>query len=429
MNKTTAILLIVSAFPLLGVETDISPTRTATASEVSQLFGLATMQPTQMHIVADIKETGPAWTKEEVSAELRLQNEVMAKTDTHLSGKERLDLQLARSNIIVQCHSGVKIKHLQEWYLGSKYRLDQTDESYVSMDYLKTNRLAYHDTYVNVGDPTFSPYESFSVNHQLRDALLTKDPAKFYARSDLWRILGLEEPLSLPVIIAFVDNRSVVSSRPENGSERDLRLLKTDFQKVEEIREGSNQIWHLEANDELFNGLPVVRLKLTGQLVDMESEDSSFTPIEATYWIAQKSGHSACIQGLLTNLTKRSSFFCSRGKYEMDGNPREWKTSIFNPGLTTKEFVCNVSKIETGATFNAEEVFAPIFPTNYTVSDLTFGTAVVLQRPHPERQVVAVKQASENARFVVFFLLIFISVVPFLGFMLTKNKHSKGSIK
>jgi hypothetical protein len=41
-------------------------------------------------------------------------------------------------------------------------------------------------------------------------------------------------------------------------------------------------------------------------------------------------------------------------------------------------------RIETNPSFTDEEVFAPVFPPGYIVSDGSSGRNVILQNPHPK---------------------------------------------
>ena len=106
----------------------------------------------------------------------------MAEADRYLTPSQKSKLQGVRSNTIVNESSGTRIFHVEEWLSGDKYRLDQTANSPINATYLKSHPNGYRDTYVNIRDPVFSPYSAFSVNHNLRDAQLTKDPKMKYLR-------------------------------------------------------------------------------------------------------------------------------------------------------------------------------------------------------------------------------------------------------
>lgn len=412
-----------SASLVFGLDNPLDSSRPASASEIQQLFELATRQPKQMHILADIKEIGLGWTKEQIAAELEQQTMIMSNSDVNLPKSKRIALLLTRSNIIASSHSGVKIKHVEEWYSGYKYRLDQTDESSVSTNYINRNRVGFHDTYVNVGDLTFSPYQSYSVNHELHDALLTKDPARLYAKNDLWRILSLDRQIALPIILTLADDASMASSKPHNGADRNFSLLRIDPKRMEILRTGSDPVWKLVANDELLDGLPVIKLRLTGQIIDVEAEQPSFIPIEVNYWLAQVSGKCMCPQASLTNITKHSSIYSTRKDYDVNGNPREWHTSTFKAGSPPQEFVCFASKVETGPTFTETAVFSPNFPTNYTVSDITFGTGILLQNPHPHGKAVMDIKPSRS-RLIIVLLLALTTLGPIIAILAVRRSKN-----
>jgi hypothetical protein len=45
-------------------------------------------------------------------------------------------------------------------------------------------------------------------------------------------------------------------------------------------------------------------------------------------------------------------------------------------------------RIDLNPIFTDKEVFAPVFPPDYIVSDVSSGTGVMLQNPHPEIPVL-----------------------------------------
>ena len=126
-HTTAAVLLRASIF-LLTVEAYAAETRPASIAEIQALFDLATVGPQHLRVVADIKTSGLPWTQEQISQELKDQDEMMQKG---LGSKMNGTLQRDASNAIARSHSGLRIQHIEEWYSGSHYRLDQTDEGLV----------------------------------------------------------------------------------------------------------------------------------------------------------------------------------------------------------------------------------------------------------------------------------------------------------
>ena len=362
--------------------------RPASINEIKGLFDLATLHPKRTRFAAEVTITEPPRTKEQIAEELKLQNKVMEERD-RVFRKQATGIQTVRSNTIVEESSGRRVFHVQEWYSGNKYRLDRTEKATINAAFLKAFPEGYRDTYVEIHDPQFSPYESFSVNHQLRDAQLTKDPKVHYAPYRLWQCLGMSERVRVPLTMALVDKQSMKPVAP--GVERDESLLKPDSWKMESIHNGSNPNWRLEAFDGQLGGTPVTCFKLRGRCLDVWSppldistiRTSGFPQIEVSYWIAQKSGRNVCLQAMLTNITQHTAFFSKLDEVDEHGYPRIWETKALENGSLTKGLRVAFKRIDDSPQFSDEEVFSPVFPTNYIVSDVTSGEAVILRNPHP----------------------------------------------
>ncbi len=125
----------------------------------------------------------------------------------------------------------------------------QTDEGLLGavspqyLTYLKIHPGTYKNSFVDIDDPALSPYRSFQVDHQLRSAMLSK--TALWAKEDLWRALGLDEEVVVPLLVALADSKSFVKGRP--GTDADLGTEKLDPVRAERIHDGSDPIWHLEA--------------------------------------------------------------------------------------------------------------------------------------------------------------------------------------
>jgi hypothetical protein len=370
-----------------------------------------------MRVTADITLSDPPWTQEQIATEIKHQNEVMRSADRLLKGSQRAEQFIASSNAIAQSHSGVRVLHVQEWYSGNHYRLDQTDEAMVTAKYLRANPNKYRDTYVNIDDPAFSTYRSFFVDHELHDAQLSK--VTIYHRNDLWQAMGLDQQLSLPLILALVDIHSV---NPSHNA--DLSTIKVDVAKADRIHKGLDPQWRLDATDDVLGGTPTTRFVLRRRNPMPEGAPVPLA-VEATYWIGNVAGNVVCLQGLLTNQADHSSFISEHEQFDAGGFPHVWKTLTSEPGSPPKQFDVVFKEIDLSGAFTDEQVFAPAFPSNYIVADVTLGAAVVLQNPRPEvRSVVSPTGARPGSkRVIVLVVLAFVAVVPALVAYLTKRQR------
>ena len=420
-------LFIFPYFAAYGFETHSAKPeqiRNATLVEIQQLFDLAILKPNRIRLVADITIATAAWTDDQVAAELSNQNAVMAERDKKLNPKVRQDLFNARSNAIVQSHSDIKLFRAQEWYSGKLYRFDYSNSSSKESSSFTTNEHGFTETFVNIDDPAFSEYVSFSVDHHLRSALLSKDPRRRYQTHSLWQVLGIDPPAALPLIIALVDYRFVTNgvSDPHN-----LTRLRVDPLKAESLRSGYNPVWKLAAIDELHSGKQVTHFRLEGKCPDADAESPTHVSlIKADYWIAHYSGNSVCVNIEITNITRRTFLSSTREEFDSRGLPHVWKTSTIEKNSSRSERRVKYLEIEKSPTFEDSVVFAPAFPGNYSVSDITSGTGVLIQNPYLDLKTGTGSpqptQKSTVKKTIIFGLLLFIAITPTLIFFFNRKR-------
>jgi hypothetical protein len=331
--------------------------------------------------VANITTYEPKWSQEQVARAIEQQNE-------HFPDMKRLPEaeQRDRTNAIAKSHSGIRILHVQEWYSGNLYRLDQTDEGMVSQQYLTNHLGTYKDSFVDIDDPAFSPYRSFTVNRQLRDIQLSK--ITLWAKNDLWRALGLDQEVVLPLSVAFVDPKSLPKG---HGTDADLGNFKLDPAKAERIHNGSDPLWHLEA---ITGGEQENQTRFIMSAIKPNPlSDQKFAYV--VRWIGQRA---VCLEASVTNYTTHSSFISTREDFDSQGFPRVWKRTTIIPDSSVKQVDVAFKEVDLNATFDDKQIFLPTFPTNYIVSDVTSGNAKILQNPQhakiaqPETNATSVKR-------------------------------------
>lgn len=387
--------------------------RPASLDEIQTLFDLATVGPQRMRVVADITTYEPKWSKEQVAAEIKNQNELFPDLPRlpEATQRERIDA-IARS------HSGIRILHVQEWYSAGHYRLDQTDEGMVSEQYLKDHPGIYRESYVNIDDPVLSPHRSFFVDHQLRNAQLSK--TTLYKKNDLWRVLGLDGEVGLPLIIALGDSKSWPQGRP--ATDADLSMLKIKPSKAERLHNGSDPTWHLEA---ITMGGPENRTRfiLRGRTMSI-LEPGEQSDMEFVYEVGRAGQTPVCLEASLTNYTTHSSFISKREGFDGQGFPRVWKRTTIKPGSPPKQLNVVIKEFELNPSFSDEQVFSTVFPTNYIVSDVTSGQAVVLQKPiRPVTTTQPLAHPTSVKRVIILCMLGLVALA--LGIALLRRKGNK----
>jgi hypothetical protein len=398
---------------LLCVEASDTNSRPASLDEIQTLFNLVTVGPQRQRVVADITSYETKWSEEQIAMAIKQQNEMLPDMG-RLPEAEQRD----RTNAVARSHSGIQILHVQEWYSGNLYRLDQTDEGMVSQRYITNHPGTYKNSFVDIDDPALSPYRSFRVDHQLRDIQWSK--TTLYAKNDLWRALGLDKEVVLPLLVALADTKSFPQGRPPTDADSDM--LKLDTAKAEMIHNGSDPIWHLEAIAESGQE-GRTRFILRGRIMSLiqpyEESDQEFV-----YVVGQVGQRPVCLEASVTNYTTHVSFFSTREDFDSQGFPHVWKRTTVTLDSPAKQIDVVFKEVELNATFDDRQVFLPVFATNYIVSDVTSGKAAILQNPihsvkrnQPETDVNLVKRL---------IILCVLGLVPlWLGIRLLRYKGNK----
>ena len=325
---------------------EVRPSRPATLDEIRQLFALATNRPARCEIEADIEVITPPYTKAQVQDALASVNKFMQDANARLKPKQLADWEIAQSNLIVKANSGRRIQHVREWISGNYSRFDINDESALVENFMKSHPGEYRDTTVNIPNSPFSQYASYTINRELRDIQLFKR-AEFgwISLSQAW---GMSSDVAGEILLPL----------------------------MERLRGLTDSNWRLEVAEETLNGQKATRFSL---------KDSK-NKLQADVWVAQISGRTVCLRESTTNFTYHTSTISEREKFDKDGLPTRWTLSTWArsgvDAIPTPEVKKVVFKrIDLNPTFTDEEAFAPVFPPDYIVSDLSSGHGVILQNP------------------------------------------------
>ena len=390
--------------------------RPATLDEIQTLFDLAKIGPPRLRVVADITSNEPKYSEQEIAAAIKSQNEMYPDL-----AKSSDETQRARTNAIARSHSGTRVLHVQEWYSGRHYRLDQTEEGMVSEQYFKKHPGIYKNSFVDIDDPTLSPYRSYLLDNELHDAQLSK--TTIYGKNDLWRAAGLEGELAFPLLVALTDSKSGPKGRP--ATDTDSSTLKIDPVKAEMIHNGSHPIWHLESTAASGEGNRT-RFVLRGRTLSLV-EPYGQADMEFVYEVGRVGQRAVCVEASLTNLTTHGAFISQRKDFDAQGFPHMWKRTTIKSGSPAKQVDVVFKEVEMNPAFKDEEVFSTIFPNNYIVSDVTSGAAVILQKPSflGAKATQPLANPSPTRRIIVLCVLGLFALVPcivLLRFMGNKSK-------
>jgi RNA polymerase sigma factor (sigma-70 family) len=351
---------VVTIVGSLSIHQPQAPARAATLGEIRQLFTLATNRPARCEIEADIETITPPYTKAQVEAALLDIKKFMHDANARLTPQKELEWEFAQSNAIVQAHSGKRIEHVREWFSGNYSRLDVNDEGAEVENFVKTHPGEYRNTFVSIPHSPFSPYSSYTINRELRDFELFKN--------DQFGWLNLEQALGMDADVAGAILPPLIYFQMKLEDPAKARRLAA--------RIASN--WRLEVTDETLNGRKATHFSF--------GETGVF---QADVWVAHISGKTVCLLESTTNFTEHTSTISEREQFDEAGMPARWTISTWarssmnaTPTPEVKSVV--FKRIDLKPTLTEEEVFAPVFPPGYIVSDLSSGHGVILQNPHPE---------------------------------------------
>ncbi|HEY5297851.1 MAG TPA: sigma-70 family RNA polymerase sigma factor [Verrucomicrobiae bacterium] len=368
---------------------EVPPSRPASLAEIQQLFDLATAtKPDRCRFEADIEVTTPPYTTEQVKTTLAQIENFMRDANARLKPQQKADWEIAQSNAIVKANSGERIQHVREWYSGNYYRLDITDEAMGTERFMKTHPNEYYETWVNIPNSPFSPYASYTINRELHDIELFKLEGERFHQYKLWQALKMNQE------VADLFVASLINLRDTNNLKRSMfnySGLKMDTSRAQQLHAQTNStnsffISRLDATDEILDGKAVTHFIFKWSFTLPPGIKSSFKPdaLQGEMWVGQISGKTVCLQELMTNLTQHTSTVVKREKYDGDGFPTVWTTTTTKADSSFEKQRVVFKRIETNPSFADEEAFAPVFPPDYIVSDLSSGRGVILQNPHPE---------------------------------------------
>ena len=366
---------------------EVHPSRPASLVEIQQLFDLATAaKPDRCRFEADIEMTTPPYTPEQVKTTLAGIENFMRDANARLKPLQKAAWEIDQSNAIVKAHSGKRIQYVREWESGNYYRVDINDEGMGTEKFMRTHPNEYFQTYVNIPDAPFSPYSSYQVQRQLRDALLFKPGAPQFQQYNLWQAMNMNQDVAELVVTSLINRTNKLKPFVF-----DYTGWKLDAARAQQLYEQTNLtnsivVLRLEVTDEKLDGKAVTRFNLKESFALPPGIVPRYKPptFQAEIWVGQISGKAVCLQDVFTNLTEHTSTLCQREKYDRDGFPTVLtKTTINHDSAFEKQRV-TFKQIEINPSFTDEEAFAPVFPPDYTVSDLSSGKGVILQNPHPE---------------------------------------------
>jgi hypothetical protein len=127
------------------------------------------------------------------------------------------------------------------------------------------------------------------------------------------------------------------------------------------------------------------------------------------------------MKAVLTNLTQHTAFVSKCADIDRNGYPKTWETANYEDGLIKNGLNANFKEIDIAPSFTDQEAFAPVFPADYVVSDVTSGRAVMLQDPHPEIKA-APARSDLGKRIMVFFVLGVVAIGPLATALRMKRK-------
>ena len=391
--------------------------RKPTAQEIGVLFEVATVAPVKMRVVAEVVTWHQPWTATQVSNALAHQVGVMKADPSNdrslLSSKRLSQVQLANSNVLIRAHTMERTRRVEEWYSANNQRQDLFYDSC-----LPTNLTQEVVSSVSIFDDSASQFQSDSINNHLRSVVTKKSAGPTFQSFELWRAFGIDAEASLPIIHALRERQK----RSHDSERRESIQPRLDPLKVQRIIDGTDPTWTLSVCDSQTAGINVSRYDLRGSWLDAEGATADTIKrqeIQATYFMGKVGDKFACLASYYTNLTGRGGVVSVQQNFDSNGRPRLWETFVFDRGDISEIRKVEFIELDLSGKFIDSEVFTAAFPSNYTVTDVTHGRGVVLQRGEDRIPSKLTREDSLRAKrrivLTVFLLVSALSVIVFFA--------------
>lgn len=406
--------------------------RLPTEQEISKLFELAIRKPKKGHYIAEITQHNRPWTEYEIEKEMAKQAEFSRiNGQTRVPSKESLDI---RRNNIKNAHDGVRVFNVQEWFSGSRHRLDINDDGipWRWKDPTSRKEGTYDEIYIDLHDPSFSDFSRISMNNALRSGIVHRSPTKRFRTFDLWEANTMHSTLSRLVWSAAGRIEGRDGSVDLNYPFSNIETLELDIDKSKALQRGLDRIWSLRVKRSEYNGTPATLYLLKGiSKLGLDWEEQEYN---GEYWISEANGIPTLIQGTFTNVTAQWSVVDKR---EIDRKNPQLMTLIRTVTPPTAEIlkrsaskqttVVRYQYLDNDAKFNDASVFLPDFPEGYSISDISKGPHVYLEGHTPQRGIVSTPvtpsiQYSVVSRFIIIGFIAVISSIPLIIFVARKKR-------
>jgi hypothetical protein len=243
-------------------------------------------------------------------------------------------------------HSGRRIEHVREWYSGNYARQDITEDLTGTEYFRKTHPGEYYKTFVSIPNSPFSPYASYTVSPALHSMELFKKNQ--FGWLGLWQALRMDTDVAGVIVLPL----------------------------MERLHGRTDSSWRLEVTGETLNA----------EKPPGSASKAAGTNYKRMFGLARFPAKRFVCGESTTNFTLHTSTISEHEKFDEDGLPARWTLSTWTrsgvdaiPMPEVKQVL--FKRIDLNPTFTDEEAFAPVFPPDYTVEDLSSGHGVKLQNP------------------------------------------------
>jgi hypothetical protein len=400
-----------------------------TSIKAQQLFDLITKPvPPKLRLLAEIEAVEPGWSKEQVQKMLAKQQQAMKDVDARFSTKDREQIRTSRIKAITASHSGRKLLKAQEWLSGKKYRLDETDFSFIAMDTVLSNKISsgslpFHRSYLDLEDPSFGPLSYISVNHSGNSATIydftNNTTIVMHPRQELWQAFTIEPNLALAFLLACADTNSVyaLSNNFINSSMAGLRM---DARKLDRLVSGHDPIYTIKVENTFLDSIPVTLLSLRMK----STAQSKGASAEITYWFDQTTG--GRLYKVAGQYGKNAHVTSTRSHFDANNFPRLYQTEYVDDNGAIAGKKITFKEVDLHPDFDDAATFSRGLPKNYMVEVASGTTSRLIQDPNRVGNTLQRHQSYEfDLRKTILRIIMIVLLLAPLVLFFTKRKKSK----
>ena len=281
--STLGLICLLCSLPLVNTIAAENEWGKANRVELEHLFDLATRSlPDKMFLEAKIDIQEPPMSEEDL--QLEIDQDLKNAIERHqrikdATGQPRpqqeLDsLKVGIRNYLTDRFSGKRKLSRKEWFSrsGRLLRIDKLDNATLIADSVLQSKITSGEvdsssSEITISDPDFLRHENYpkakgiAIIHGISSASVFVESSFQFDPPELWQAYSIEPELAFPITSLLMVPDSLPESSPIKDS---MAGIKRNDQNVRKAADDGIAGWHFQARDEMLNGIPTRRIRISG---------------------------------------------------------------------------------------------------------------------------------------------------------------------